>query len=728
MALVGILAVGGADAAETRSFRLDSVEAYATGEIEGLEVSATGEATLAASARSVWGPEPGVLWSLALLRGKVHVGLSDPARVVRVDDDSAAELFRGGTDEWVTAIAEGPRGTLLVGVSPTGRVLALDGGRVVRDESVGGGYVWALARDEDGTVWAGLGNPGRIARRDGAEAWTVVHETGDDPVRSLAPLPGGGIVAGTGREGRVLAIARDGRPFARLDADEEEIVALAVAPQGDVWALAARSGRARPPAPAEARSEAEAAAENGEGAEPDAEPSSVQGTTMSVRAGNGGASVRVSAPAGPAGGTLYRLRADGEAEAVWESPKAPPYALGIGPDGRPWIGLGGDGRIVRVGPDGTHDLVARIPSETPTAIAAGPDGQVWIGASGDARVIRLGSAPAERGTYASEPIDAGSVADWGTIHWRATVPPDGSIAVETRTGNVADPDGTWSPWVRAGLADGTGSADAGVPAARWGQVRVTVTGGKAGQPAVHEFEWVYRPRNRPPRIAAFDVERPGVAWGRAGGGSTERTRPLVADDPVARRVADEVGRRSRPAPIRKSYEPGVRTVRWIAVDPDGDALRFDLEWKRVGDDRWTPLASGIEDDFFGWDARGLPDGRYRLRLTADDGIDNATERTRRTSRVSEPFAVDGTAPRVESRVADDAWTVRVRDPGGRVAALEFAADGEDWELLDPIDGVADSEDETYRIPRSRARDGVEPRVRATDVSGNVRWSSLSGPG
>ena len=67
-------------------------------------------------------------------------------------------------------------------------------------------------------------------------------------------------------------------------------------------------------------------------------------------------------------------------------------------------------------------------------------------------------------------------------------------------------------------------------------------------------------------------------------------------------------------PLRKAYEAGARTFSWTADDPDGDRLAYRLEVRREGEDAWFPLATGLEDTFYTWDVRGLPDGDYRVQL------------------------------------------------------------------------------------------------------------------
>jgi hypothetical protein len=85
------------------------------------------------------------------------------------------------------------------------------------------------------------------------------------------------------------------------------------------------------------------------------------------------------------------------------------------------------------------------------------------------------------GTFLSSILDAGSTVQWGLIDWTATVPPGTSILVETRTGDVANPDGTWSNWTAA--SDG---GTIGSPNGRYIQYRVTFTGNGGAATSVLE--------------------------------------------------------------------------------------------------------------------------------------------------------------------------------------------------------------------------------------------------
>jgi hypothetical protein len=199
----------------------------------------------------------------------------------------------------------------------------------------------------------------------------------------------------------------------------------------------------------------------------------------------------------------------------------------------------------------------------------------------------------------------------------------------------------------------------------------------------------------------------------------------VADDPIAQRIARSAGRRAT-GTMRRLYEAGARSALWDASDPDEDAVRYRLELRAVGQEHWLELARDVETPFFSWDSRGTPDGVYELRLTADDGEDNPEGTARSDVRVSDPFMVDHTPPRLEDvRVSGDRKRVTFTavDRGGRVAAVEGAQGAGPWRRLSPEDGIEDGEREDYSVGLPA---GETLRLRVTDAAGNLGGAETVG--
>ncbi len=53
---------------------------------------------------------------------------------------------------------------------------------------------------------------------------------------------------------------------------------------------------------------------------------------------------------------------------------------------------------------------------------------------------------APEGSFTSRVLDAGAVADWHDLRWEADVPPATRVRLHVRTGDVEEPDTSWSQW------------------------------------------------------------------------------------------------------------------------------------------------------------------------------------------------------------------------------------------------------------------------------------------
>ena len=95
--------------------------------------------------------------------------------------------------------------------------LSIDGdGRVVLGPSAtklaetAAPFVWTSLPAPDGSLWAGTGNEGKVLRisRDGRV--TTFFDSGELEVHALAPAPGGGLYVGTSPGGRIYQVSADG--------------------------------------------------------------------------------------------------------------------------------------------------------------------------------------------------------------------------------------------------------------------------------------------------------------------------------------------------------------------------------------------------------------------------------------------------------------------------------------------------------------------------------------
>lgn len=714
-------------ASSTRQWKVEGVESFAAGELDGVRVTPDGVLELAGEMQTIWGPEQGIVWDLALAGDdKVWIALSEPSNVVLAGGGEPPQAwYEGESGELVTALSADGNGSFLAGISPGGQVFrGRKPGHVDRRWETGSEYVWDLLSTDGKTVWIATGSPGAVLRSVRGGEPEVVFETGDDPVRCLALLPDGNLVAGTGLRGRVLQIdPESGSAFVLFDTGTDEVVSLAVGRSGAIYALT--SGQAPKP---KTSAKPEGKKENGD----DSKEPVPRVTTRVLPPGN----IPAEGGRGAVGGTgaaLYRIESNGDVVRLWKSASEYPYAVIVTAAGRVLVATGAKGRILEIGSSGSASVVARVRAGKASHILERENGQLVIGGNSDARVETLGASPAGPGTWKSRPVDAGWIADWGEVEWRGQVAAGSSFSIYGRAGNSAEPDTTWTDWLPlvAHLEEPAERPD--FPAARWFQVRLDLSSAATGSgPAIQRLVVNYRTRNREPRVIDLRILGPGVAKHRGKVQSSSRYGNLVADDPVARDAAR--GKKGsgksngRPGPVRRSYELGVRTFEWDAVDPDGDTLVASIEVRKMDGKAWFPLASDLSDSFFSWDARGIPDGEYEVRLTVDDREDNPDQRNRLATRLSDRFVLDGTAPRLtllpEAKPGFNGRRIilQVEDDGSGVHGLEMSVDGGDWRPVDPADGIADSRLEIYNLVfKVQGNDSLPRRlmVRATDRAGNL---------
>src|SRR5829696_2132261 len=89
-------------------------------------------------------------------------------------------------------------------------------------------FLWTILSGADGTLWAGTGNEGQVLKiaRDGKTS--TFFDSSELEVHAIAPAPGGGLYVGTSPEGKVYQVAADGTAKTFFDPDDKYIWSLAV--------------------------------------------------------------------------------------------------------------------------------------------------------------------------------------------------------------------------------------------------------------------------------------------------------------------------------------------------------------------------------------------------------------------------------------------------------------------------------------------------------------------
>ncbi len=411
------------------------------------------------------------------------------------------------------------------------------------------------------------------------------------------------------------------------------------------------------------------------------------------------------------GNAIYRIQPDGFVREVFRESV---MVLGIiRQNGKLLVSTGNEGQLYRVDPaDGETTVLAHLKPQQIPAMLAVDDQRVMLGTANAGRLLQLAPGYAESGAFTSPVLDAAQISRWGNLVVVVQSEAGTGAMVQTRSGNVGDPEaGSWSDWsqqvgVRGGAAGEPGYLKVQSPFARFVQFRVTLTGQADQTPTLQRVSLKYLVPNMRPRIGSLTAKYPEAD-------DNQRTSAQASQGPSPKHVLN---------------------VAWEAADPNEDALSYQLQMQRLGDEPgpFVTVADEIEGDSYEWDTRGVPDGRYLLRLTASDELDNVAGQDKQARRRSATVVVDNSPPDVgEVEVAFDAdaghvtVAARATDALSPIMELRYRVDGgETWQLVLPEDLIYDSTGEAFSFnidSLSLGRHVVALRV--TDALGNSRYVS-----
>jgi hypothetical protein len=701
---------------------------FLKGEVDNLSIDSDGRIFLGPQTTQLAETSAPFLWTiLAGPDGTLWTGSGNEGKVLKIGRDGRTTTFFDAAEMEVHALALAPGGGLYVGTSPDGKIyhVAADGTSKTwfdPDDK----YVWALAAAPDGTLFAATGEKGNIYRISPDGVGTLFYKTNSTNVVALAIDRSGNLLAGTESPGRIFRIGRDAKAFVLLDSPFKEIHALRLAGDGTLYA-AAFSGapggedRSAPPistAPPEPRAPVPSVS---------AEITAI--TVVDASSASMPPASSASARSRAAKGAIYRIRPDGLWDTLWEASDDWPFDLLVEPDGALLVGTGKEGKLFRLSGDPARaTLLARAAARQVTSLVRDASGRVIAATSNPGKVFALASARATLGTYESDVRDAGTVATWGAIRWRAAARP-GEVEVFTRSGNTANPDETWSSWSKAYTAENGEKITS--PNARYLQWRAVLkaVAGSTG-PTLTSVTTAYLPRNLRPAVSSITVHPPGTVFQRPFSTGELEIAGFEDNTSDGRNPSQpNTGAGSAPAPPapalgRKVYQKGLQTFVWKAEDDNDDRLQYDVFYRREGETAWKPLKRGLWDPIVVWDTTSVPDGTYYVKVAASDAPSNSPATSLVGEFESVSFDIDNTPPAIDVQPATSAGARAnvkfvVRDDQSAVQRVEYSLDASRWRVAYPVDGIPDSRREEFDVTLDDAGSSRSIIIRVTDGMNNV---------
>jgi SMP-30/Gluconolactonase/LRE-like region len=103
-------------------------------------------------------------------------------------------------------------------------------------------FLWTMVAGRDGTLWAGTGNEGKVLKLGKDGKLSTFFDANELEVHAIAPGPNNTLYVGTSPDGKIYSVSADGTAKTFFDPDDKYIWALAVDGSGNVFAATGDKG------------------------------------------------------------------------------------------------------------------------------------------------------------------------------------------------------------------------------------------------------------------------------------------------------------------------------------------------------------------------------------------------------------------------------------------------------------------------------------------------------
>lgn len=614
------------------------------------------------------------------------------------DDANVIDVEKFLSNEHIFAMASDITGRLLVGISGDScKLMRLENDEmktVFEPNENDAKYIFAINVGEDGDIYLGTGPNGKIYKLDSfGKNQEVVYDSTDNNILCLAGGKDGFIYAGSDGRGLIYKInPKDKTATVLYDSGQPEITALLVAENGELFA-AGTSAKIVAAQTEFAVKLSLAGRVEVESTKPESKGGLKLNIANTKKTSSDKAQARppmAAAPAKPGQASfIYKITAEGFVTDVFARP-AVLFSLAQRQD-ELLVGTGNSGELFAIDPTQQQNKMVykdHQASQITAVVVAGDN--VYLGTSNPAKLIKLDNTFEAEGQYSSDLIDAGQPAKWGKLQIEADIPDATSVSVASRSGNVKDVnDSTFSTWTEP--IEVTGPVQLRCPAGRFCQYKLFLkTSDKMVTPTIREIAVASTVPNLAPRVEAVVV---------------------------GRETADE--------------KKGFFKISYKAQDDNSDELIYKIDFRKTGRTSWIEIKDDVDKPIFEWDGRTVEDGRYEIRVTADDSKSNSPETKLTGSRISDPVVVDNTGPGVtdssmEKKSSKVTLKLKVQDQLSIVGKVEYSVDSnEKWQSTVPEDLIYDSTMENFVIVTEELKVGDHViTIKASDDVGNVTYKTF----
>ena len=703
-----------------------SVNDFLQGQADGISIMPDESLVLAPGLKLVVDTGEPFIWGMAPGKERIFIGTGHDGKVMAITATGDTSTVYDALEPETMALTVNGRGDLFIGASPEGRVYRIPGGSGNAETFFDPEekYIWALVFGPKGDLYVAVGIKGRVYKVSPDRKAKVVLDSDEQHIISLALDRKGNILAGSSGNACLYQIDPEDSVSILFESPLKDIRSIVVDSNNNLFLAAFElQSPAEQPKIIMPRPEATAEKPSDGGSSQESESSQQARQLM----------LRMPSPAGGviANSEIYFLDKDRFVTRLWRGSGEAVISLGITKDDHALFVSGKDkSNLYALDRLGEITLLTNFQESEVTGFLRLSD-RTFFCTSNMGKIYELEEGYRARGSFTSQILNAGIPAEWGSITWEGEIPPGTDLYFRTRSGNTSRPDTTWSPW-SAPYRGKSGESITSPPRVNFQWEAVLTSSNRQVTSKLNKITVSYLCRNRPPMISPIRFMPQGVYV---------KTSPAPPDESAdsrkypyeAAQVLEnkKLGSTDNPFSGKKEYRKGLRMAGWNANDSNDDRLRYNVYYRGINESTWRPLAAGIDDNSLTFSTETMADGRYVLKVTAYDSLDNPGDRALLSERTSPPFVVDNSAPLVaDFRLAKPAGGNSIeaaflaRDEMSRIERAEISLDAGDLTLIFPVDGIADSQSENYSITFPNVSPGEHTvTVQVYDAFNNMTASS-----
>jgi len=539
--------------------------------------------------------------------------------------------------------------TVFVGTSPDGKVYKISQNKGKKeffdpDEK----FIWDLKEDKTGKIICAVGNSGGVYQITPEGQGAQIFAAEDTHIISLYISGNNSILAGSGDRGILYRI--DNRKVKVLfDSPFQEIRGICEDNEGNIYFSATKEISLASQISSNRSREKPLFSKKKEKQENPPREKSV----------------------------LYCLHTNGIVEKIWTSGSEYIYSVFYDKKNNSVIiGTGDSGRVYSIKKDGSFAIIYESDSAQIFKIAGngkGASSGYTLITNNTAAITGIEDTLNRKGIYYSDVYDLQIQSKLGRLYWGAETSAQTEVLLFIRTGNSNVPDNTWTQW-SAPFTDSENSL-LNISDCRYFQIRAVLNSkNTAESPYLERFSIYYIQSNLGPQLKKIEIKKPAPK------------QPVNAYNPDIK---------TKPTP-KKAKDNNFLIVTWEARDLNKDKLKYNIYIKKYNAQNWILIKADINEKTLHLDTRLFQDGKYVLRVVADDSLSNPPSLSKSSDMVSSPFLIDSTAPVVTNfSVTGNRIQFIVEDKTSIISNVFYSFDGKLWYPVFPVDMLNDSKNETF---------------------------------